>query len=777
MGATTQHNEQQEGIGRLTAFGIDKEAPWQALLLAPNRYLDLRNIVTHRGQVTLTEEGQPAVLQGIVSRPAEYDPIKKRSRMKLRLLEDDLEVPVMAFGHPSQMPGDWRRVNSQVCMHGNLIAKPDGFIMLFAPSEVPSTHVGKALGVYPSKQGVIGGEKVRDRVLAQVTRENMPHAIAHIRERLAPYTPGQILQAWGEVNHVARMGETNLARIIYRMHFPTSPQQGMMAKQVIRHIEALGAILSAERERPKTGVFSRVVAGPQALQARIDFISHTPTDEQLQAVNDSLEDMASGKPMHRVLSGDVGTGKTTVFALLAAAVYDAGGEVAIMLPSSDMVNQVARDMTEWWPDITIEKVTGKAQADSVDGARIKVGTTALLHRFGEWRPTLTVVDEEQKYSVDQRQQLVAGGGHLMECTATCMPRTMAQIQFGLVPVSRLTKAHTPKTITTQIRDAGNPEEQQALHQDLVETLQAGGQTLVIFAARDAKEADKIASAPVAEETTEDGAQLRRGVSPTDARVIPLEEGFAAWEQAGGPGNVVALHGKMKAAERKASIDAMRNGEAQVLCATTAAEVGLNLTKLRQVIIYNAERLGLTQLHQIRGRVARLGGEGRCDLYVDLAHLSEKALTRLKALCDTQDGFALAEMDMQQRGLGDLSAKVNMQSGASDGGILRNSKLALVHFEVAQLMLDALGAPDLTAGAQPVARPPAPVEQPVSPAPDGQPSTTGIVPPLPASPHQEPPAELAAPTAEPSEGVASAPAPEPTRTEEAPRRSGCSFLSP
>lgn len=777
MAATLQSNEQNEGIGRLTAFGIDKEAPWQALLLAPNRYLDLRQIVTRRDEVTLTDEGQPVVLQGVISRPAEYDPIKKRSRMKLRLLNDDLEVSVMAFGHPSQMPGDWRRVNSQVCVHGNLIAKPDGFIMLFAPSHVPSTHVGKALGVYPSKQGVIGGEKVRERVLAQVTRENMPQAIAHIRERLAPYSSGQVLQAWGDVNRIPRMGETNLARILYRMHFPTSPSQGLMAIQVIRHIEALGAILSAERERPKTGVFSRVVVDPQAFQARIDFMSHTPTGEQLQAVRDALEDMASGKPMHRVLSGDVGTGKTTVFALLAAAVYDAGGDVGIMLPSSDMVDQVAREMSDWWPDLAIERVTGKTQAAGAGDARLKIGTTALLHRYGDWRPTLTVVDEEQKYSVDQRQQLVAGGGHLMECTATCMPRTMAQIQFGLVPVSRLTTPHTPKTITTVIRDAGNPEEQQALHRDLLSTLEGGDQTLVIFAARDAKEADSLTKAAIPEETTEDGGQLRRGVSPTDARVIPLEEGFAAWEQAVGQGQVVALHGKMKPAERKASLDAMRAGEAQVLCATTAAEVGLNLTRLRQVIVYNAERLGLTQLHQIRGRVARLGGHGRCDLYVDKAHLSEKALSRLQALCDTQDGFALAEMDMQQRGLGDLSAKVNLQSGASDGGILRNSKLALAHFEVAQLMLDALGAPDLAAGAQPAARPPAPAKQPVSQALDCKPQTTSAAPPLPSTPRQESPVELASAKAEPAHGVASAPAPEPTRTEDAPRRSGGSFLSP
>ncbi|CAM3857406.1 helicase-related protein [Vreelandella rituensis] len=687
----TTAGKPQDDIGRLTAFGVDKDAPWQALLLAPNRYLDLRQVVTALHQVEPAEEAQPRVIQGYITRPAEYDPVKKRTHLSLRLADDAGELQVMAFGHPNQMPGDWRRIDSLVAMQGNLLVKPD-FQMLFAPTAIPPAHIGKAIGVYPSKTGVIGSDKVRERVLALLNEDNMRAAVDHVVDRLAPYAPADVLKAWGHVNSVDHMERTNLARILYRMHVPTSPEQGRRAVMLVRHLEALAAISAAERERPKTGVFQQVTHDPQTLESRIQAMSHTPTAEQIAAVQDSLADMASGRPMHRVLSGDVGTGKTTVYALLAAAVHDAGGEVAVMLPSSDMVNQVTREITHWWPDIEIEKVTGKKQTDSVEGARLKLGTTALLHRFDSWRPTLTVVDEEQKYSVDQRQQLVAGSGHLLEATATCMPRTMAKIQFGLVPVSRLTKPHTPKHITTQIRDAGKPDDKRALYEDLLDTIAEQSQVLVIFAARDAKEAKKLANTPVADGELDFEDEPDQKAQPV-SRVIPLEEGLEQWKRAGGENKVVALHGKMKPAERKVSLGDMLSGRAQVLCATTAAEVGLNLPLLRQVIVYNAERLGLTQLHQLRGRVARLGGNGRCDLFVDWENLTDKARERLEALCATQDGFALAEMDMRQRGLGDLSSKANLQSGASDGGILRNSKLALEHFDVAQQMLEVLDAPE------------------------------------------------------------------------------------
>ena len=469
--------------------------------------------------------------------------------------------------------------------------------------------------------------------------------------------------------------------MLCRLHLPLSPAQGERAKQLLSELDAYGIIRAAGNERTATGEATPVIIPPGILERRIEQMSHQPTSEQRQAVLEALDDMNSTTPMVRLLSGDVGTGKTTVFALLAACVHDAGGEVAIMLPSSDMVVQVASEMQGWWPDIRLEKVTGKHKGEQ-EPARIKLGTSALLHRYQEWEPTLTVVDEQQKHSVSQRQYLCRHGGHLLEATATAMPRTLASVLFGLIPISRLTKPHTPKRIHTTLHDADDVSARQRLFEDVRQTLAAGDQVLVIFAARDKKEADKL------EKQVEELDMEASGIEecPTPTYVVPLDEGATAWEAFLPEGAVTRLHGKMKVADRNRTMARMRAGECQVLCATTAAEVGLNLPRLRRVVIYNPERLGLTQLHQIRGRVARNGGEGWCDLLSQVKRLSAAASERLNAMCQTQDGLRLAEMDMRQRGLGDLSSQKNQQSGSASGGILLARKLTLSSFEAAHKLM-------------------------------------------------------------------------------------------
>lgn len=684
-------------IGRLTAFGVDKDRPHKALMIAPNRYEDLRQCITSLNDLPPHEEEVTALIAGFVSKTPQYDPIKKRSTMNVRLQHGGDHLTVMAFGNPKQLPKAWQEMNHPVCMLGKVVNKPgrngNSFTMMFGPKPIPEHAIGKAIGIYPQKSGVIGADKVRERILELITPENIRELLADTEQALSPHTPKALLRAWGDIHDIQGMDKTNLARVIYRMHHPRTPGQGMMAKKLLQDLDAVAAILAAERERPTIGVFHRIEHDPSKLMERVTQMSHFPTEEQLNAMQDALGDMASGQPMHRLLSGDTGTGKTTVFALVAAAVVDAGGSVGIMLPSADLVNQVATDIHHWWPDIPLERVTGKSAPDrtkdNVPG--IKLGTTALLHRYGDWRPTLTIVDEQQKYSIEQRQQLSAGGGHLLEATATCMPRTLAQIQFGLIPVSRLTKAHTPKNVVTTMFDAVQKEDRQTLYQALMETLNEDGQTLVVFAARDAKEANQLTSVDQTEDELDEGGSA----SKPAPKVIPLETGFQTWAGAAGEGEVVALHGKMKPKERKASLDAMQDGTAKVLCATVSAEVGLNIPNLKQVIIYNAERFGLTQLHQLRGRVARLGGEGRCDLFVDKANLTDKGLDRLNALCQSQDGFRLAELDMQQRGIGELVSQNNRQSGASAGSLLVNNKLTLEHFENAQRLLDAVSSADAT----------------------------------------------------------------------------------
>lgn len=671
-------------IGRLSTFGISKEQPHFALCLPPNRYDDLRHSVHSLAEIPEGDEGTIALVAGYISKTPRYDPIKKRSKVQIRLRSGDY-LDCMLFGKPEVLPDEWRTLNSSVHAHGKVVRKPDGFTMMFQPKPITPEMVGRCVGVYPQKKGVISSDRIRGYINTLMTPESVRELMSSFKAALAPYHIPDLLNAWSRQNDYPQVAETNLARILYRLHCPVTPGQGELARHVLADLDALAVILAAQRERPTVGVFQQVRHNPQKLAKRIAEMDITPTDEQITAVSEALEDMAAGNPMHRLLSGDVGTGKTIVLALVAASVVDAGGTVAIILPNSQLTEQFSASIDDWWGDIPLEVVTYQSKGRDASGANtggIKIGTTALLHRYGDWQPTLTIVDEQQKYSIEQRQHLSRHGGHLLEATATCLPRTAAQVIYGLVPQSRLLKPHTPKTIHTDIFDAGKAEDRRALFHAMKDTLDHEGQTLVVFAARDEKEAT----------SAEKGTSSEEGSDKPVPKVIPLERGFATWANAAPAGEVVALHGKMSQKEKSASLEAMRSGEAKVMCATISAEVGLNIPNLRQVIIYNAERLGLTQLHQLRGRVARLGGEGRCDLFVEASALTEQSKERLDALCNTTDGFELAEIDMKLRGIGELLSHNNRQSGNSLGQLLVNHKATLENFEAARNLIEEVAIP-------------------------------------------------------------------------------------
>lgn len=676
-------------LGRLTLFGVTTASDvWR---LAPNRYIPLTDHVTHLADLPMTHDGVErtnAVISGYVNQAAMYDPIKKRTSLAVRI-QDGTLVRIMAFGHPNNLPASWRRQATPIALAGKLIAKPDGFCMMYSPTPIDDDRIGTALGVYPSKSNLIGAETVRARIM-EITANSqlLEEAVQMIASQLPGYSLEAVMGRWGEQNGYALMTAESLSNALRALHYPKSERQGNLAKRLLGDLSALSRLIHAENDRPKTENVQRVKNDPAKCETRLKALPFTATQEQRTAIQEMLDDMASGLPSHRVLSGDVGTGKSIVMLTIAAAVLDAGGKVALMLPSEDLVNQMVGDCQSWWPDIPIDTVTSSTDKHASLTAAFRIGTTALLARdTPEWAPTLTIVDEQQKYSAQQRQQLVTQGGHLLEATATCLPRTMAQMQFGLIPVSRLTQPHSPKAISTDIWDQRNREGLRHLFRDVKETLAAGDQVLVIFAARDQKDVKHLLEGDEAE---------NNDTGLKGPAVLSLEEGIERWRELLGADMVVGLHGRMKSADRKKNLAALTSGTAQVLCATSAAEVGLNLPRLRHVVVQNPERFGLVTLHQIRGRSAREGGAGRCDIIADSASLSDKASSRIKAFVGTDDGFALAEIDMRERGIGSFEIEQSRQSGQSDESLLLGYRPTIENFEVAAAMLAKLGTPEVIA---------------------------------------------------------------------------------
>lgn len=365
------------------------------------------------------------------------------------------------------------------------------------------------------------------------------------------------------------------------------------------------------------------------------------TEEQRTALSEAFADIDAGQPMHRLLSGDVGTGKTVVYLVLARAMILAGHRVAVLAPTDAVARQIHREFHRLMPDLNAV-LHAKGDHPEPGDYPLRVGTTAL---FGAGcKPVdLMIVDEQHKFSREQRERLMSAHGHLYEGTATCIPRTQALTEFGIMKASYLRKGHVEKSVTTRIWER---EDNAALFLDIQRTVALGAQVLVIY-----PRIDDDSSGDGDEDVTP--AQKPRVVRSIKASQDRWEKQF--------PGRVRYAYSWQDPALNQQAIQDLSNGTADILVSTTYVEVGVNLPNLRRVVVVHAEYFGLNTLHQIRGRAARTGGEGWFDLYLP-ERADPKAMRRLQVLVDVTDGFRVAELDLELRHAGDISRAGTRQKG-------------------------------------------------------------------------------------------------------------------
>jgi ATP-dependent DNA helicase RecG len=268
-----------------------------------------------------------------------------------------------------------------------------------------------------------------------------------------------------------------------------------------------------------------------------------------------------------------------------------------------------------------------------------IGTSALLHReLGDKGFDYVVVDEEQKLSVDFKFKLMKPTSHQLIASATPIPRTTALAEHGGVEILRLKQCHVKKNIITKIIEK---KENKALMNDVMGIVKRGGKVLVVC--------------PKREDDEQSSSEL---ISADD--VAKKFENFA-------PGLVRLSHGGMSSEDNQQALEDVKNGVARILISTTVVEVGINIPDLWCVVVVHPERMGLSTLHQIRGRVIRKGENnhvGYCYLYCP-TDISEKSRERLIIMENERDGFEIAKQDMLMRGIGDVSTKGKSQHGASD----------------------------------------------------------------------------------------------------------------
>lgn len=651
-------------LGRLKSFGL--EATWQAAFLLPRSWQDLSAPISDFSALVAHPEAAANASNGLLLRGELDGTPEVRFRTPPMLLghirdANGLALGFSEFGDTRELQQALQAHAADLILHVQAKLIDDERLWLSNPTLIPREWVGHMRPVYPGLHRVIKPDTVRERVLALLD-DAIPEAASWLLDHLlAPQSKLDGQTTASDLDcRIADMAV--IPRIIYRLGFDQNPPDfpGNLAAQhralhrplceLLRQAHLPRSMIGGRRAHRALdmlgalGTYKHALANRPAghapnWHASIDLDHRLPglpfplTEEQMTACREITSDLAGATPMRRILSGDVGTGKTAVYGMAAASAVDAGARVAILLPSQTLAAQVYQELTTWWPDLmsTSELVIAGATPRPLTGLRLLVGTTSLLTQH-VGMIDLLIVDEQHRFSRDQREALGGPTTHLLEVTATCIPRTQALMRYGVIQVSKLTQCHVDKDIRTTLYHA---DDRKALFDRVRETLERHRQVLVIHPTRSA-------------ETKKDG-------------LPSAEAAFQKWE-ALFPGQVRLVHGQMDTNAQ--SLDDMRHGRANILVATTVVEVGIDLPLLERVLVVHAERFGLTALHQIRGRVARKGGVGYCDLYLP-REVGDKSIERLQVLESMSGGFEVAEADLALRGFGDLSSNSERQTGADE----------------------------------------------------------------------------------------------------------------
>ncbi|MBO7422253.1 MAG: ATP-dependent DNA helicase RecG [Oscillospiraceae bacterium] len=365
----------------------------------------------------------------------------------------------------------------------------------------------------------------------------------------------------------------------------------------------------------------------------------SPTTAQLRAVSDALQDMTSGKAMNRLLQGDVGSGKTLCAAALAWATAENGYVTVLLAPTEILTEQHTGTLRALLSPLglRVEKLTGamtvkeKRQIrDALERREIDllVGTHALLSDNMSYPGLgLVITDEQHRFGVGQRAALAGKNekAHVLVMSATPIPRTLALIIYGDLDVSILDELPPGRQRVETF--AVDSRYRERLNRFIVKQAENGHQVFVVCPAVEESEDEKLLHLKSAENYT---AELRTALPSL---------------------RIACVHGRMKPKEKEAVMDAFSRGETDVLVSTTVIEVGVDVPNATLMIVENAERFGLSQLHQLRGRVGRGKEKSTCVLVSDTQNEETKA--RLSVLCKTSDGFQIAEEDLRLRGPGDF----------------------------------------------------------------------------------------------------------------------------
>ena len=430
----------------------------------------------------------------------------------------------------------------------------------------------------------------------------------------------------------------NLPDSLWNIHFPKSPDYLEEARRRLIFEELLILQLGLEKMRSQTQKNAGAIIERDFSEEYFSHLPFSPTGAQRRAVKEAMRDMMSGRQMNRLLQGDVGSGKTAVAAALVYSAAKNSMQSALMAPTEVLAEQHYKTFLKLFEgcSINVELLTGsdtatqkrrKKEALKAGKIDLLIGTHAIIQSDVEFKSlALVITDEQHRFGVEQRNALGEKGEnpHLYVMSATPIPRTLALIIYGELDISILDELPPGRqkietyAVTSELR--------QRAYNYVKKHLDAGRQGYIICPLVDEGESDtELASA------VKYADELQRG----DFR------GYT----------VGLMHGKMKSADKKKVMESFSNGETQLLVSTTVIEVGVDVPNAVIMVIENAERFGLSQLHQLRGRIGRGQYKSTCILITDAKN--DTAQRRMKVMETTTDGFKIADEDLKLRGPGEF----------------------------------------------------------------------------------------------------------------------------
>lgn len=464
----------------------------------------------------------------------------------------------------------------------------------------------------------------------------------------------------------------NRTEAMHQIHFPQDTRTMQKARERLKFEELfynqLSILSRASARRQKTDGFVMSVVGPRFNYFYKNLLPFPLTNAQKRVIKEIHADMKSGKQMNRLLQGDVGSGKTLVALMVALLAIDNGYQTCIMAPTEILANQHMATLQELLKgsDVRVELLTGsttkKQRAELLPALErgeidLLVGTHALIEDTVQFANVgLVIVDEQHRFGVAQRAKLWAKNirpPHVLVMTATPIPRTLAMTVYGDLQVSVIDEL-PPGRKPIQTYHYSNLR-RKSINEFITKQVGLGRQIYVVY--------------PLIQENEE-------------LDLADLENGYNTLVQTFPQFRISMVHGKMRAADKDLQMQRFVSGETQILVATTVIEVGVNVPNASVMIIEDAQRFGLSQLHQLRGRVGRGADQSYCILLTP-PEMSADTRKRMEIMVATNDGFRIAEADLQLRGPGELDG--TMQSGqafdlkianlATDGQILELAREA------------------------------------------------------------------------------------------------------